>query len=524
MIPVYFFEDKQTEHKTLMEKCAEDWFGTEADREQENHIERKEMEKFSAGGHPWEIRKSDKGKPFFRFAGEKGVSFSDSGNACVVALAEGQIGVDLQFFAQQLRNPADPDAVEKRSEKLLGLARRFFHAEEKEFVERAETAEEIFRCFMIIWTAKESYVKFTGRGIDANFSEFSVLPANKSIENMENSNRDGLLREHLQWAAQGAFFSVLLCGRRLGEKYAICVCAERADQVFLRSRDALFLDLDGTILYGGRPISHANRQALERAVKAGLRVVIASGRPFTALPDSVLEIPGISYAITSNGSAIYDMQSKKKIREVLLTPQSVEWILEKTEKLWHTGEVACELFINGQAYTMAEYREDPMAYGAGMTAKAYVQKSRIVVADLRSFILEHRDEISGIDFMTANASLRRELREMFAEKVSLSGKKAPMAEEKRLYVTSSVSNRVELANAAAGKKSAMEYLLHLWHIPRERAVAFGDADNDAELLGAAGLGLAVSNGTEECRKAADRVIPSVEQDGFAWAVRYELGI
>jgi hydroxymethylpyrimidine pyrophosphatase-like HAD family hydrolase len=46
-------------------------------------------------------------------------------------------------------------------------------------------------------------------------------------------------------------------------------------------------------------------------------------------------------------------------------------------------------------------------------------------------------------------------------------------------------------------------------------LAFGDADNDADMLRFAGRGVAVGPMTEGVREAADEVVPNVDEDGVA---------
>lgn len=65
------------------------------------------------------------------------------------------------------------------------------------------------------------------------------------------------------------------------------------------------LDLDGTTLDRQGKLSPANRQAIEAAIAQGVHVVIASGRSYDTLPKKVLSIPGIQWAITCNGAAVY---------------------------------------------------------------------------------------------------------------------------------------------------------------------------------------------------------------------------
>lgn len=83
---------------------------------------------------------------------------------------------------------------------------------------------------------------------------------------------------------------------------------------------------------------------------------IASGRAFDTLPQDVVSIPGIEYAITSNGAAVYRIQDKQCLRSYVLTEQSVKKILELTKDF----PVTYEGFIRGTAYAAKEYIEDPV--------------------------------------------------------------------------------------------------------------------------------------------------------------------
>ena len=66
------------------------------------------------------------------------------------------------------------------------------------------------------------------------------------------------------------------------------------------------LDLDGTTLNKEGVISEENRTALEQAAERGVNVVIATGRPYSALPKDVFDIDSIRYVLTSNGARITD--------------------------------------------------------------------------------------------------------------------------------------------------------------------------------------------------------------------------
>ena len=103
---------------------------------------------------PERILRREREKPAFDPAPPY-FSISHSGAFWTCAVAAVPLGIDLQRH--------QPCRQER-------IARRFFHPAEAAWLEGRPTAD-----FFTIWTAKESYVKFTGTGIDDQFSSFSVV-------------------------------------------------------------------------------------------------------------------------------------------------------------------------------------------------------------------------------------------------------------------------------------------------------------------------------------------------------------
>ena len=64
-------------------------------------------------------------------------------------------------------------------------------------------------------------------------------------------------------------------------------------------------DMDGTLLMDDHvTISERNLRAIKEAIRRGIHFVPASGRMLTFLPQALVDIPEIRYAITSNGAAV----------------------------------------------------------------------------------------------------------------------------------------------------------------------------------------------------------------------------
>ena len=77
------------------------------------------------------------------------------------------------------------------------------------------------------------------------------------------------------------------------------------------------LDLDGTVFNNNKEISTHTRSVLKEAIRQGCIVLPATGRPEIGLPGAFLEIPGVEYALTSNGARIIRIPSGETMRNVL---------------------------------------------------------------------------------------------------------------------------------------------------------------------------------------------------------------
>lgn len=268
------------------------------------------------------------------------------------------------------------------------------------------------------------------------------------------------------------------------------------------------LDLDQTTLDGQGRLSPGNRAALEYAIARGVHIVIASGRAFATLPADILAVPGIEYAITSNGAAVYHLPTGRCLHRCTLTPQSVAQVLALTKDL----PLAYEAFVDGQAYAQADYVRCPEQYGAVGHASTYVQQTRQPVEDFPAFIREHLDELDSLDLVSGDSSLQSRLRQDLACQVN------------DLYITTSAPQLLELSNQQCGKHAGVRFVARLLSLPPDQIAAFGDGDNDADMLSFVGQGIAVANATPACLAAARHVTLDHQHDGVAYGIRSILGI
>lgn len=72
----------------------------------------------------------------------------------------------------------------------------------------------------------------------------------------------------------------------------------------------------------------------------------------------------------------------------------------------------------------------------------------------------------------------------------------------------------EIVNKQFNKGKAVKKVCSYLHIPLCDSIAFGDSMNDKEMLETAGLGICMQNGSEDLKKIADDICPSVGEDGI----------
>jgi Cof subfamily protein (haloacid dehalogenase superfamily) len=101
--------------------------------------------------------------------------------------------------------------------------------------------------------------------------------------------------------------------------------------------------------------------------------------------------------------------------------------------------------------------------------------------------------------------------------VALDGLEVQMKAEfdGRLYISKSLPYFLEFASPAVTKGSGLAFLAEHLGIAQQRTVAFGDGENDVELLEWAGYAVAVENAHERVLAVADLVCPRDAEEGVA---------
>lgn len=260
-------------------------------------------------------------------------------------------------------------------------------------------------------------------------------------------------------------------------------------------------DLDLTLLKHGDALSEKTKEVLEKLQQRGILFVPASGRPLCSYPEDILRLHGLRYLITSNGAMIYDFQKNQP----LWCSKVPEEVVLKLCDMMRSYPVAFECFIDGKAYASKAYWENPSAFAGEETIAGYVERTREPVEDIEEFLNIHRKKLDGIDVVVRDEDksyIRRLVQEAFDN----------------VYITSSAHHLIEISGMESGKHQAVTRLMKKLGISMEAVIAFGDGENDCDLLRMAGLGIAVENAVLECKNVADGIAGAHYEDGVADAL------
>jgi Cof subfamily protein (haloacid dehalogenase superfamily) len=88
----------------------------------------------------------------------------------------------------------------------------------------------------------------------------------------------------------------------------------------------------------------------------------------------------------------------------------------------------------------------------------------------------------------------------------------------RLYISKSLPYFLEFASALVTKGSGLQFLAEHLGFDAAETVAFGDGENDVELVEWGGYGIAVANAHERVLAVADFTCPPVEEEGVAQVI------
>lgn len=260
------------------------------------------------------------------------------------------------------------------------------------------------------------------------------------------------------------------------------------------------LDLDGTVVREDLTIAESTIEAVGRAKRAGLFVVVATGRMFRSAMPHVERLGVTEPVIAYNGALVMEVGRRVDSggngpaggRPLLHRPVPLDVALE-VARWCQAKRLTLNVYINDDLH-VAQMNESVRYYEhiSGVKARA--------VGDLAALIRNAGEGPTKLLIVGAGDEDQQGLAD------EIEGRFGTV-----LHVARSQGRFVEMTHPEATKGKALTWLAGRLGVQPAEVMAVGDSFNDVEMLEFAGIGAAMAAAPEKVRQMADVTVESVEE-------------
>lgn len=256
------------------------------------------------------------------------------------------------------------------------------------------------------------------------------------------------------------------------------------------------IDIDGTLVNNNREITPEVFEAVQKAKAAGVKIVIATGRPLLGV-QNILEALNLldegDYVITYNGALVQATATGEAFIDEPLTYDDYLDIEMESRRL----KTPLHSITMSTVYTH----------------NRNISKYSVNEAYITGLPLKYR---------TAEEMAKHEIIKMMyiddPDKLDVTIAKLPQRFRERYTIVKSTPFYLEILNKNASKGLAVQHLAEKLGISYEETMAIGDEENDRSMLEAVGNPVVMANGNPELKKIAKYITKSNEASGVAHAI------
>lgn len=280
--------------------------------------------------------------------------------------------------------------------------------------------------------------------------------------------------------------------------------------------DAIAIDLDGTLLGRDGAVSARNIDALDQARRAGLRVVIATGRALAECTDILAAIGHDGPVIHAGGSMLSDAASGRTLERRTMDPEVVAMLTDAILDDAHRALVLKDGTDTGYDYLAVGDHELHPASRWWFSARG------VRVREARAL---HADPHPGVTVRVGAVACSQRLRPLAERLAQTMGPRCELQHWSAVTETEATGSGVHLLEAfasGADKWSMFETWCRREGISTARTAGIGDGLNDVPLVRNAALGIAMGNADPRVAAVARVHAPAAEHDGVATAIGHVL--
>ncbi|GGE37039.1 Cof-type HAD-IIB family hydrolase [Streptococcus himalayensis] len=271
---------------------------------------------------------------------------------------------------------------------------------------------------------------------------------------------------------------------------------------------AVFFDIDGTLVNDNRTVLKSTEQAIQSLKEQGILVGLATGRgPFFVA--SFMEQLDLDFAVTYNGQYIFSKD--KVISAKPIDKANLRSLIKVAQK--YRKEI-CFGTKDGVIGSKI------MNFGM---SKVPQWSSRLIPKKLTRYVNHGFNHIISKAFPQRVEDLYQSIQEPIYQVLLL----ATASESKRiqeefpdLKFTRSSPFAADVINQGMSKLEGIRLVGKEYGFGIHEVMAFGDSDNDLEMLAGVGMSIAMGNGTDRVKEIAKHITTSNSQDGIHKALEH----
>lgn len=255
---------------------------------------------------------------------------------------------------------------------------------------------------------------------------------------------------------------------------------------------ALACDLDRTLIGEDAVLRPRTVESIAAARGAGVHFLLVTGRMFQSVRRYALAAGITDPVVCYQGAVVADPVTGEFLRHVPMPEPEAREVIAAIGAVGNTILV----YVDDELYVSHETPE----------SDAYAGFQHLVVhpvGDLLAWLPKAPTKLVVVGDPQELDRLEVEMKTQFGN---------------RLYISKSLPHFLEFAGPSVNKGSGLDFAAERLCFSRERSVAFGDGENDVDLLDWAGYAVAVANAHPRVLAVADFVCPSVDDEGVAQVI------
>ena len=253
-------------------------------------------------------------------------------------------------------------------------------------------------------------------------------------------------------------------------------------------------DLDGTLFDNNARVSEKNANAIRSLNEKGILFVPSTGRTYGDISEELRSNENIRYFICSNGALVFDKETGNSIKNGIDGD-----LLKKALDILYEYDVHISIRTDGVAVTDATKYSDKAFLDYNL-CPAHIDVLKNFAKPIEGF-KEFAYKVQNAEALSTFYKSIDDLFECQRRLNALGG----------LWAVRQFEYNLDVCNSSTSKGDALMALADLLGIDRAATIGVGDNDNDISLIEAAGIGLAVSNSSENLKMLANKIICSNEE-------------